>query len=208
MKNVEIYKFEESTESKDLIAAPEPIVSIQPAACTETPHTPLDIARSYEKRGWLPLPVPYGKKECHLRAWPDLRHGRYNVSDHFSEAPLNVGISLGEPSGGLVDIDLDCPEATRIAEAILPHTDCIFGRKGNARSHWIYRTDVAGAREFFSDPTSGEMLVEYRGNGCMTFFPEASTGPVSWWNLRKTRTRLLFLATLSCGGFGNLLRRH
>lgn len=46
----------------------------------------------------------------------------------------NLGVLLGEPSGGLVDIDLDIPEAALIAEVVWP-SGPTFGRKNNPKSH-------------------------------------------------------------------------
>jgi hypothetical protein len=46
----------------------------------------------------------------------------------------NLGVLLGEPSGGLVDIDLDIPEAALVAEVIWP-SGPTFGRKSNPKSH-------------------------------------------------------------------------
>ena len=46
---------------------------------------------------------------------------------------------LGEPSGLLVDIDLDHPTAVALAHTYLPPTQSVFGRPGKPRSHWLYR---------------------------------------------------------------------
>ena len=40
----------------------------------------------------------------------------------------NIGILLGSLSGGVVDVDLDCPEAIAIAPIVLPQT-VTFGRE-------------------------------------------------------------------------------
>ena len=50
----------------------------------------------------------------------------------------NIGILLGDPSGGLVDVDLDCPEAHELAEQHLPPTGMKTGRPGSPASHWWY----------------------------------------------------------------------
>src|SRR5882672_11165842 len=51
----------------------------------------------------------------------------------------NIGVQLGHASGGLVDIDLDCPEAIELAPQYLPPTPAKFGRASKPSSHWLYR---------------------------------------------------------------------
>lgn len=45
---------------------------------------------------------------------------------------------LGTPSGGLVDVDLDSPEAVCLAPHVLPETGATFGRASKPRSHFLY----------------------------------------------------------------------
>src|SRR5437879_5765343 len=47
---------------------------------------------------------------------------------------INVGVLNGEPSGGLLDVDLDASEAVKLAPMFLPATACIFGRASKRRS--------------------------------------------------------------------------
>jgi hypothetical protein len=56
----------------------------------------------------------------------------------------NVGILTGEPSGGLVDVDCDAPEAAQAAAELLPPTGLVSGRAGNPASHYWYQ--IAGAQ--------------------------------------------------------------
>jgi hypothetical protein len=37
---------------------------------------------------------------------------------------------LGSKSNGLTDVDLDSPEAVKIADYFLPETEAVFGRAG------------------------------------------------------------------------------
>jgi hypothetical protein len=93
-----------------------------------------------------------------------------------------VGVILGEPSGGLVDVDLDCAEAVELAGSYLPPTGSIFGREGKPRSHRGYVSAVERMLQL-SDPETGEMLVELRTNGGQTVFPPSvhPTGePIGW----------------------------
>src|SRR5262249_20789517 len=63
------------------------------------------------------------------------------ASEFFLNEPQNVGVLLGEPSGGLIDIDLDCREAVELAASLLPHTGAVFGRSSKRRSHHVYVAD-------------------------------------------------------------------
>ena len=50
---------------------------------------------------------------------------------------MNLGIILGPASSDLVDVDLDCPEALRVASYFLPDTACSAARPRLA-AHWLY----------------------------------------------------------------------
>jgi hypothetical protein len=59
------------------------------------------------------------------------------LREKFRRPDVNIGILLGEASGGLVDVDLDTEEAVKLALAFLPDT-ARFGRPHNVGSHWLY----------------------------------------------------------------------
>src|SRR4051812_24677144 len=100
----------------------------------------LKAARDYVSRGWSVVPAPRGKKGAVLPNWPKLRLTMDDLPNHFSSG-ANVGILVGEPSNGLVDVDLDSSEAVRLAPKFLPPTDCIHGRPGKRNSHRWYKVD-------------------------------------------------------------------
>jgi DNA polymerase-1 len=88
----------------------------------------------------------------------------------FNSEPRNVGVLLGEPSGGLVDIDLDCEEAIRAAPLLLPATPMTWGRpRAGGRSHYGYRVDSPPAKASTSfDAPDGSRLLEIRSTGGQT----------------------------------------
>src|SRR4051812_42358167 len=98
----------------------------------------LDVALAYLGLGWSPIPVHPKSKKPVSKEWPSLRLTASSATELFQQPDLNVGVLLGEPSDGLVDIDLDCPEAVRLARHFLPATVC-FGRASKVSSHWLYR---------------------------------------------------------------------
>src|SRR5215471_14952240 len=140
--------------------------------------TPLDIALSYIERGWNPVPVPFKSKAPDGVGWQTRICEKTNVAQLFNGGPMNVGVLLGATSGGLTDVDLDCPEAVAIAPYVLAPTDAIFGRPTKRSSHWLYETDLSvetdQASVQFKAP-DGSMLVELRigggGKGAQTVFP-------------------------------------
>lgn len=160
--------------------------------------SPLDTALGYIHRGWAPVPIPYKQKGPTIPQWQKLRIKADEAPRYFNGAALNVGVILGEDSGGLVDIDLDCAEALRVAGEILPPTEAVFGRAGKPCSHRIYHCgsmnpetgEVLRERcetTQFKDPTDKTTLVELRGdaqdNGSQTVFPGSihpSGEPVEW----------------------------
>jgi hypothetical protein len=141
----------------------------------------LDAALRELARGRQPIPVPDGQRGPVLKGWPELRLSEDDLSDHFS-GPSNLGILNGEPSGNLVDVDLDCPEALRLSSQFLPTTHSVFGRPGNPRSHRLYFADPLPATTQFKDP-DGTMLVEVLSTGTQTIFPPSihvSGEPIDW----------------------------
>ena len=139
----------------------------------------LDAARQYASRGWAPIPIPVRTKRPKLKDWPNLRLTAGDCDGHFNGAPQNIGIILGQASGGLADVDLDCPEAVAVAPYLLPPTRSIFGRPSAPGSHWLYLVAEAGERATtkYVDPGIGgdrAAIVELRrggGKGAQTIFP-------------------------------------
>ena len=72
-----------------------------------------------------------------LKGWTDLRLSESDLPAHFNGTG-NIGVLLGEPSGWLVDVDLDCEEAVALAPRFLPPTGAMSGRPGKPASHWWY----------------------------------------------------------------------
>jgi len=158
-----------------------------PTSAAPSEDTPLAVARRYIAAGWSPVPVPYRKKGPTLTEWGRLRLNHDTAAQHFSGRPQNVGVILGTASDGLVDIDLDSPQAVALATAFLPPTEAIFGRAGNPKSHWLYRAPDM-VTEQIKRPGTRETLLELRSNSqtdqpCQTVFPgsvHVEGEPVTW----------------------------
>jgi hypothetical protein len=151
---------------------------------------PLDFARIYLGRGWAPIPVPFREKAPTLTGWQRLRiTDERALAAYFNGDAQNVSVLDGEPSGWLIDADLDAAEALRLAPVFLPPTPCRFGRESRRASHWLYVATTPLKTKKFRDPEAGDedgntgMLVELRSSGCQTLFP-GSTHPsgelVTW----------------------------
>src|SRR5262249_30738485 len=98
--------------------------------------TRLDIVtRDYLPRGWVPLPIPLKEKNPGFKGWQKYQPHNGQIERDF-RGEGNVGLLLGAPSGGLVDIDLDWAEACDLAPRLLPATEMKGGRDGAPLSHW------------------------------------------------------------------------
>src|SRR5262245_22129481 len=147
--------------------------------------TARERAADYVQRGWRPIPVPLKQKGPTLAGWQRLELDATRLDEHFNGRALNIGVLLGAPSGGLVDVDLDAPEAVALAARFLPATHSHFGRASKRRSHWLYITDPLVRPEKFADPTgdAAPCLVELRGDRQQTVFPGSihpSGEPIEW----------------------------
>ena len=133
----------------------------------------------YMERGWSVVPLPFGKKESREKEWHKIRIATDgDLRKHFpGTEPRNIAVILGEPSGGLTDVDLDCHEAIPLADQLLPETDAIFGRPGKDRSHRLYRTSLWKSAARITTPYAevgekrdgkpgpGKVLLELRTGG-------------------------------------------
>lgn len=126
-------------------------------------------------RGFALIPVPFRQKRPVTHDWQDLRLDEAGIRTAFRDRS-NVGVLLGEPSGGLTDVDLDCSEARALALVLLPPTNLRSGRASAPGSHWFYRMRSPLKTRKYIDPlgATGDdraMLVELRSTGSQTLVP-------------------------------------
>src|SRR6266853_2474822 len=149
-------------------------------------------AKQYLELGIEPVPVqPRDKAAVYdWKTAPPVT--AENVVSRFREGQ-NIGVRLGRRSGGLVDIDLDCDEAIKLAPSFLPPTGRIFGRATSQRAHWLYGSDLHESEDTaalqYKHPVTKEMLIELRigsdGHDAMTVIPPSihkGTGENITWH--------------------------
>jgi P4 family phage/plasmid primase-like protien len=145
----------------------------------------LPIAQKYAELGYSVIPLNWRAKRPTLKDWQNLRLKPDDLPNHFDGRPQNIGVLLGEPSKGLVDIDLDCSEAVALAPTFLPSTDSVFGRASKPASHYLYTVAPVPKTLKYQHPIDGDMLLELRSTGAQTVFPGSSheSGePIKWSN--------------------------
>jgi Bifunctional DNA primase/polymerase, N-terminal len=166
--------------------------------------TPLEIALEYIGRGWAVVPIPHKRKKPLGEEWQGWRITKADAHRRFNGGPQNVGVILGEASGGLADVDLDSIEAVHVGPYFLPRTLC-FGRPSKPRSHWLYQSDLCRAEDkaaiqFKFATGSGkdrkeQMILELRigggGKGAQTVFPGSvhETGELIAWDEKEDIAR-------------------
>lgn len=126
----------------------------------------LTAAHDYTNRGFFCVPIPHGEKGPRLKGWQNLRLTTEQLGTEFMPNS-NVGVILGEASGWLIDVDLDCEEAVTLAEQYLPPTGMITGRDGRPRSHWWYVCEGAETVRL-KEQSTGATIVELRSSGLQT----------------------------------------
>lgn len=125
-----------------------------------------EAARKYISRGFVVIPVPADSKNPKRLEWQSERWALEDVPVQFANGS-NIGIMTGEPSGGVLAVDLDVPEAAKIAERFLPPT-LTSGREGAMDSHWWFKSPGTKTAAF---KDSDDMLVELRADGRQTLVP-------------------------------------
>lgn len=141
-------------------------------------------AKRYIKRGWNVVPVPRGEKGPVLEKWQELRIKADEV-DEFFVGESNIGILLGEASGGLTDADMDCDEAEYVGSKLLPKT-LTSGRGSKVRHYWY---TAPGSKSYKFKDVDGKVIAEIRGDQ-QTLVPPSrhpSGDLYEWKNEREPR---------------------
>lgn len=152
----------------------------------------VDAALAYREKDWQPIPLQTQSKAAIDEAWQEPHIGADEIPRRFETAG-GVGLLLGEPSGGLTDLDLDTPEAVQAARLVMTPTPMVSGRKSRPNSHrWVVVDDrLSENRIEFVDPLDGTLLLEIRSNRHQTMVPPSvhpSGEPVVWYGpLEPTR---------------------
>src|SRR3954453_13584057 len=140
--------------------------------------SPLDLPLRSIRRGLNPVPIPFKAKRPTDKGWQERVITAENAPQFFDGQAQNIGVILGPTSGGLTDVDLDCPEAIAVVPYLLPETHAVFGRRSKSTAHYLYQTDLAAtvgkATIKFQGPTTKSVLVELRvggEKGAQTVFP-------------------------------------
>jgi hypothetical protein len=133
------------------------------AASTKSPPDLFQAATAYVNRGYAVVPVYPRSKKPIGEQWQTRRMTPDQISVEF-KGNRNIGILLGSASGGLTDVDLDCPEAVELAPQYLPHTPVKTGRVSRPQSHWWYVTSGVKNTKH-KDPVTGGCIVELSGDG-------------------------------------------
>lgn len=178
---------------------------------SEKPIDVRDAAEELRARGFaLCKPDPSEKKPTY-RGWStrSLEADDFRTGDMLGiiGGPLSDG---GRPGHALVIIDLDSPDAVRLADEHLPPTTMEEGRPGKRRSHryylvpvdtipgWARSTAEQGAaaaeaatghpgpfKKAFSDREAGKRVIDFLGTGGQAVCP-----PSVWASADGSRTEL------------------
>lgn len=133
----------------------------------------MTLIELYESLGFVLLPIADRRKFPTYQGWDETKFRQYRPTE-------NVGVLLG-PSN-IVDIDLDCSEASQLAWSFLPET-ASFGRAGKPLSHLIYQGNTSSHKYTNSQR---ECILEIRSDGCQTLFPPSvhpSGETIEWISL-------------------------
>jgi hypothetical protein len=141
----------------------------------------LEAARLYLMRwGFSSIAVEPRSKKPLFKDWGNTEVTEQTLPKLFYDDSLNIGIILGPKSGGVVDVDLDCPESRALAPYLLPKTGLIRGRMSAPGSGYLYVVTDANVKYIETrDPilpkNERNVLVELRtsseGRAHMTVVP-------------------------------------
>lgn len=140
-------------------------------------QTSTETAIEAVQRGYQPVPIRAKQKIPTVQAWTRLKWDTAKQAEEdfrkwHDVGMTNVGVLLGEPSGGLVDVDLDHPKTVRLKDHFLPMTPMRTGRTGSPNSHYWYKVKpgtLQGTRRH--KMPDGSVSVELRSTGAQTVIP-------------------------------------
>ena len=139
-----------------------------------------DAAREYLRRGWQVVRILPGTKKCIEIGWQHSKIAETEIPKYFYLG-AGIGIVLGDPSGGLADVDLDDLRAVALGPAFLPESGLVHGHQSKRNSHFYYIVPGVETKRF--KDTVDSMVVELRGTGCYTVVPPTpheSGEPIEW----------------------------
>jgi len=124
------------------------------------------------------VPIRPGTKRPFDPNWTTLTYGSAaDVRTLFAQEPSNLGIALGAPSGGLVDVDIDHAKGLTAAQVFLRGTTAaVGGRVSRPGSHYWYRVEDGlpeGTTRYMHPDRQRDdrVLVELRSTGGQTVVP-------------------------------------
>ncbi len=124
-------------------------------------------AAAYNRMGLAVIPNE-GKSPL-LKRWRQRRLTREELPRYFNNGQ-NIGAVNGQPSGGLVTVDMDVTEALKISEQFLRET-LKSGRESTPDAHAWYYSPGVKTRKYHD--TDGTVLLETRSDGCQTLLPSS-----------------------------------
>jgi hypothetical protein len=118
--------------------------------------------------GVSPIPIRRGKSPGYAE-WQDLRLSKKDYKQHFTNGEA-IGGLWGEPSGGIIDLDLDWDEAAFIAPYLLPET-LMYGRGKRPSTHYLYKCSAAKEPFKWTFLKKDKPVVELRSTGQQSVLP-------------------------------------
>ena len=122
------------------------------------------MARTLLNRGFQPIANAPGDKRPYVDDWPNARFAADEVDQHFRPDD-NIGVILGQASGGLICVDLDDGDAVELAPQFLTPTGMIAGRGQVPASHWFYRLPCEFEKREFKHKATKQKFIEILGDG-------------------------------------------
>jgi predicted P-loop ATPase len=147
----------------------------------------------------------YFKNNFRLVFWPHIGDAKgprekgwtekVYTRDDYRET-MRVGLMCGHeisPGKFLHDVDIDWEPGSRIAQALIPPTEFVFGRANKKISHCWYTLPEAVASFKYEDPTDKTCLIELRGCKLDGTLGNQTMCPPSVWSRDSAREPLEFV---------------
>jgi putative DNA primase/helicase len=145
----------------------------------------VEAALELTKQRHFVVPVGYKTKKPQFEDWTNRRLSVSEIPRYFANES-NIGLLLGVPPHFVIDVDLDCEEATVVARLIHgPETARVSGREGRRASHYFFSLPEEFKTKKFAC-RQRKVIMELRGVAHQTIIPPSvhPSGEILEWEYR------------------------
>jgi P4 family phage/plasmid primase-like protien len=145
--------------------------------------SPLNSVKELLGNDVVLLPIPSGQKRPTISSWPSITIERMSDPAYLAQFTGNIGVVLGEASGSLCSIDVDCDEDLEAFRALNPQFQETLQTRGVRGGNIWFRVVADYPKLTKIVSVDGEAWGEFRSTGGQTIVHGVHPSGVSYQRL-------------------------